>query len=157
MGVHGTCGPNNPWHQQQTMSSWIRNSCRPPHATPCGSGGWNKKCKYKMQHNCNIKGFPTRSPLGHWGMHHSCIQDADWRLSASRLNFNYSKLHTDKRRRSLFPSLLLVGSSPFKQPGVGKQQLPEVQFKQKKLFNNLQSDRTSAKVKLHCRFFSKFL
>ena len=42
LGVHGTCGLNNPWHHLRKMSSWVGNPGRPPYVIPCGSAGLKK-------------------------------------------------------------------------------------------------------------------
>ena len=39
LGVHGTCGLNNPWHHLRKMSSWVENPGRPPYVIPRGSAG----------------------------------------------------------------------------------------------------------------------
>ena len=42
LGVHGTCGLNNPWHHLRKMSSWVGNPGRPPYVIPRGSAGLKK-------------------------------------------------------------------------------------------------------------------
>ena len=47
LGVHGTCGLNNPWHYLRKMSSLVGNPDRPPYVIPRGLAGLKKKLVHR--------------------------------------------------------------------------------------------------------------
>ena len=49
LGVHGTCGLNNPWHHLWKISSLVGNPGRPPYVIPRGSAELKKKLAPDVQ------------------------------------------------------------------------------------------------------------
>ena len=64
LGVHGTCGLNNPWHHLRKMSSWVENPGRPPYVIPRGSAVLKKNA----QNNASFQTYRTNDTAGNGGI-----------------------------------------------------------------------------------------